>query len=77
MSDMLGLVDIGGGSENERKAARSLVAAYLNASHDGVEYAFSTTQLIAMWDAAVIGGDSAFHELHTLLDGENNRGCDL
>jgi hypothetical protein len=68
---MFELVDTGGGSENWRKAARSLVAGYLNASW-GVYYAYSTGELQTMWDDAVENGE--FLALHTLLDDANNAG---
>jgi len=70
--DMHSLVNTGGGSVDAQKAARSLVAAYLNASF-GINYAYNTTELTAMWNAAVAdGSDAAFLELHTLLDAANN-----
>jgi hypothetical protein len=67
---MFELVDTGGGSENWRKAARSLVAAYLNASW-GMNYPYTTGELAAMWSAA-IGDDLALLALHTELDAANN-----
>jgi len=67
---MFELVDTGGGSESWRKAARSLVAAYLNASW-GLAYAYTTTELRDMWDEAV-GDDAALLALHTALDAANN-----
>jgi hypothetical protein len=66
---MFELVDTGGGSEAWRKAARSLVAGYLNASW-GMNYAYTTTELIGMWQAA--GTDAEFLALHTFLDAANN-----
>ncbi len=68
--DMFSLVDTGGGSENWRKAARSLVAAYLNDSW-GMNYAYTVEELKAMW-AAAYGDDAALLALHTLLDDANN-----
>jgi hypothetical protein len=70
--NMFELVDTGGGSENWRKAARSLVAAYLNASW-GMFYPYTTAELEAMWTAAV-GDDAALLQLHTDLDYANNAG---
>ena len=66
---MFELVDTGGGSENWRKAARSLVAAYLNASW-GMNYAYTTAELAQMWTDASSSAD--FLALHTLLDDANN-----
>lgn len=75
---MFELVSTGGGANAVRRAARSLVAAYLNASHDGVDYAFTTSQLEAKWDAAVAeDSDQAFQDLHAELDEQNNLGCDI
>lgn len=71
---MFELVDTGGGPENWRKAARSLVAAYLNTSW-GMAYPYSTDELIAMWATAVADPDHAdtgFLALHTDLDLANN-----
>jgi hypothetical protein len=68
--NMFDLVSTGGGSENWRKAARSLVAAYLNASW-GMYYAYDTEELAQMWEDA-IGDDAALLQLHTDLDAANN-----
>jgi hypothetical protein len=51
------------------KAARSLVAAYLNASW-GIGYPYTTSELEAMWAAAYAGG--TLLALHTELDAANN-----
>ena len=59
-----------------RKAARSLVAAYLNASQDKVNSSFSAMRLTNAGDAAV-AGNIAFIDLHTNLDELNNLGCQL
>ncbi|HSG26732.1 MAG TPA: hypothetical protein VLA32_11500 [Anaerolineales bacterium] len=70
--DMHSLVNTGGGSLDAQKAARSMTAAYLNASF-GIYYAYSIDELLDMWDAAVAdGSDAAFLSLHTLLDAANN-----
>ncbi|MEX0683307.1 MAG: Ig-like domain-containing protein [Dehalococcoidia bacterium] len=70
---MLDLVGTGGGPNPVRKAARSLVAAYLNASI-GLDYPYTTAQLSAMWNDANDGDDSdgEFLALHTQLDAANN-----
>jgi hypothetical protein len=67
---MFELVNTGGGSENWRKAARSLVAAYLNASW-GMSYPYSTEDLKGLWTAAA-GNDVMLLALHTDLDAANN-----
>jgi hypothetical protein len=79
---MLDLASSDGGQSDVHRAARSLVAAYLNASHDEVSYAISTIGLKQMWIAAVFafdddGTDAAFRELHALLDANNRLGCGL
>ena len=55
------------------KAARSLTAAYLNASW-GMNYPYTTDQLSQMWAEAVASGN--FLALHNLLDAANNSGAD-
>jgi len=73
---MYDLVSRGGGRDDARKAARSLVAAYLNASHGDVDYPLTTAELEALWNDAV-AGNTAFIDLHTNLDTLNNLGCEL
>ena len=78
--DGLTLIDIvgtGGGNDPARRAARSLVAAYLNALADGVAYDYTTAELEALWTAAANGGSSALNALHADLDEKNNLGADL
>ncbi len=67
--DMMTLVGNGAGPLDYIKAARDLVAAYLNASW-GMNYAYTTTQLKTMWTNAVGSGD--FMSLHLKLDAANN-----
>ena len=71
--NMCELVDTGGGSENWRKAARDLVAAYLNSSW-GMNFPYTTAQLLQMWADAAESGD--FSSLHTQLDAANNSQVD-
>jgi len=66
---MMDLVGTGGGSDDARKAARSLVAAYLNASW-GMGFPYSTDKLSSKWSEAVASGN--FLELHNELDAANN-----
>jgi uncharacterized repeat protein (TIGR01451 family) len=74
---MLDLVGTGGGPNPVRKAARMLVAAYLNTSF-GLSYPFSTAQLSAAWTAAVNDGSpAAFQALHLLLGAANELGCNI
>jgi len=73
---MHSLVNTGGGSIDAQKAARSLTAAYLNASW-GMAYAYSTAELLEMWNGgAPVDG---FLALHTMLDKANNAigGCPI
>jgi hypothetical protein len=74
--DMISLVGTGGGSDDFQKAARDLVAAYLNSSW-GMAYAYTPAELEAMWTDAVNTGD--FMSLHLLLDTANNApgGCPI
>jgi hypothetical protein len=67
------VVNGGGGSQPPLRAARQLVAAYLNASFGA--YTFTPSQLSSMWTQAVSGGNSALNALNTLLDATNNA-CD-
>ncbi len=67
--DMMSLVGTGGGPDDFQKAARSLVAAYLNASW-GMNYPYTAAQLEAKWAAAVSSGE--FLTLHNELDAANN-----
>lgn len=69
---MIDLVGTGGGPIPARKAARDLVAAYLNTTYWG-GYPWSQAELAAKWTAAVAGGDAALMALHTELDAANNR----
>ena len=73
---MMDLVGTGGGPKPARKAARNLVAAYLNVSF-GMNYLYTTSELVSMWTAAVAGGNSALLALHTELDAANNLGCPI
>lgn len=73
---MMDLAGTGGGSNPVHKAARDLVAAYLNASF-GMNYPLDTTELDNLWNAAVTTGVPTFTELHLMLDGYNKLGCPL
>ena len=71
--DMFDLVSTGGGPDDFQKAARSLVAAYLNSSW-GMNYPYTTGELDAMWTDAVNNG--TFQALHEELDAANNSQVD-
>ena len=74
--DMFALVDTGGGSEDWRKLARDVVAAYLNASW-GMAYAYTPDEVADIWTTA--SNDGTFLEWHTIVDGANNAigGCPI
>ncbi len=67
--DMMTLLIVGGGPNDYQKAARDLVAAYLNASW-GMNYPYTTGELTAMWADMVVSG--GFMSLHLELDAANN-----
>lgn len=71
--DMMSLVGTGGGSDDFQKAARALVAAYLNSSW-GMNYPYTTGELAGMWADAVASGD--FASLHTALGTANESSAD-
>jgi hypothetical protein len=71
---MLDLVGTGGGSSPPRKAARDVVAAYLNASF-GLDYPYTPAQISALWTDAV--AHNTFSALHDLLAPLNQVGCPI
>ncbi len=54
-----------------RRAARDLVAAFLNVSCR-INIGISTTQLIADWNDAVAGGDEGLDEFHRAVGALND-----
>jgi hypothetical protein len=74
---MLDIVGTGGGNAWPRKAARDVVAAYLNASF-GLSYPFTPAQIAQMWTNAVnAGGNAGFQAIHAQLAPANELGCDI
>jgi hypothetical protein len=73
---MLDLVGTGNGPTAARKAARFLVAAYLNSSF-GLDFPFTPSQLKDMWAAAVAGGNSGLSALATTLSVADEAGCPI
>jgi uncharacterized repeat protein (TIGR01451 family) len=70
---MLDLVGTGGTSDSARRAARDMVAAYLNESaFPGTFPASSLANLEAMWYAAVAGGDAALDAFHNTVSAWND-----
>jgi hypothetical protein len=75
---LLDIVGTGGGPDPARKAARDLVAAYLNVSWGLNLGGLTTTQLTNMWaDAVAAGTNEAFMDLHEYLGGLNEQGCPI
>ena len=73
---MLQIVGSGGGSSWPRKAARDLVAAYLNASF-GMGYPATTTEILDDWADAVALGTSGFRAFHDKYAALNELGCTI
>lgn len=73
---MWDLVSTGGKNDDVRKAARSMVAAYLNAAHADVDYRWNEYRLQMAWLTAVYGG-LEFGDLHERLERFNSFGCVL
>jgi hypothetical protein len=73
---MLDLVGTGGGPNCPQKAARDVVAAYLNASF-GIQYPLTTAQIAGAWTTAVAGGDAALCALQVQLNADNQLGCPI
>jgi hypothetical protein len=71
---MIQIVGSGGTNSWPRKAARDLIAAYLNASF-GLDYPATTAEILADWNAAVAGGTNGFKAFHAEYDAFNNLGC--
>ena len=70
---MMDLVGSGGGDDPAIKAARDMVAAYLNEAAFPASFpATSLADLEAMWYAAVAGGDAAFTAFHIQVAGWNS-----
>jgi uncharacterized surface anchored protein len=78
---MMDLVGSGGGSDWAVKAARDMVAAYLNESAFPDTYAATSLgDLTTMWYAAVAGDDAtleAFHTTVSVWNSEDYGGCPL
>ena len=70
---MFDLVSTGGTDDFARKAARDMVAAYLNESWFPVTFpATSLTELETMWYNAVAGGDAGLAAFHSEVSGWND-----
>ena len=73
---MLQIVGTGGGNSWPRKAARDLIAAYLNASF-GINYPYTTQQILDDWADAVAAGTSGFQAFHLKYSAANQLGCPI
>jgi hypothetical protein len=68
---MYDLVTSGGSAPDWQKAARNVVAAYLNASW-GMAFPYSPAGIAQLWDDAVLGNNGVtFIEVHNLLGAAN------
>jgi hypothetical protein len=56
---------------------RHATAALLNASSGGVDYAFTTAEVISMYQAAFDGGGAAIEDTKNVFEAENEMGCPL
>lgn len=73
---MLALVSTGGTEYEPQKAARNVVAAYLNASW-GMNFGYGTTAIMGMWNSAVTGTPYegkvwTFMDIHNALGSAND-----
>jgi len=74
---MLQIVGSGGTNAWPRKAARDLIAAYLNASW-GMDYPVDTTQILADWHTAVTtAGTAGYQDFHLKYAAFNQLGCNI
>jgi hypothetical protein len=70
--NMYDLVSTGGGAEDWQKAARNVVAAYLNTSW-GLAFPYTEAQIAELWTKAVNNTDEVtFIEIHNLLGAANS-----
>jgi hypothetical protein len=74
---MLEIVGSGGTNVWARKAARDLIAAYLNSSFLGSAYPYSTATILADWATAVAGGTAGFQAFHAKYSAANELGCTI
>jgi hypothetical protein len=70
---LLGALQQGGGGE--KALGRHAVAALLNSASGGVDFEFSTAEVIALVQQAYLTGD--FEGVKNMLEDENERGCPL
>ncbi|HUT92893.1 MAG TPA: SdrD B-like domain-containing protein [Thermoguttaceae bacterium] len=70
---LLGALERGGGEENA--LGRHAVAALLNAAHPGIDYAFTTAEIISMVQSAYATGE--FEAIKDQFEAENELEADL
>lgn len=68
---------LGFGGGGVKALGRQAVAALLSASSPDVSYAYSTAEVIAMYQAAFDGGAAAIEATKDAFDAANNEGCPL
>lgn len=73
--EMFNFVRGGGGPNDWRKAARNVVAGYLNASY-GMNYPYSPAEVKQMW-ADAVSGSISFMDVHEILGQANTYGCPI
>jgi len=74
---MLTIVGSGGTNNPARKAARNLIAAYLNASW-GLDYPATIAEILADWDdARTVGNAYDFMAFHLEYSAYNQLGCPI
>ena len=74
--NMLQIVGSGGTNLWPRKAARDLIAAYLNRSF-GMAYPYSISTILSDWSTAIANGTSGYMTFHLKYDAANNLGCHM
>jgi hypothetical protein len=72
---LLQVLNLGGGGLNA--LGRHTVAALLSAANSDVDYAFTTAQVVSMFNAAYPGNNAAYENLKNIFAQENERGCPL
>ncbi|MGH2701706.1 MAG: Ig-like domain-containing protein [Actinomycetota bacterium] len=72
---LLTALSTGGGGMNA--LGRHSTAALLNASHPGVDFAFTSAEVISMFQGAFDAGGAAIENTKDIFDAANNGGCGL
>ncbi len=75
-ASMLDIVGSGGTNNWPRKAARDLIAAYLNSSY-GLAYPYSTTEIVNDWNSVASGDTAGYKWFHARYGAANELGCPI